>query len=66
MTAFARLQRLGAPLASAIATAAVFIGALWVQDARGAWPFAPETAAQLRSAAMPSAHGRPPLMIESP
>ena len=44
MTAFPRLRRLGAPIASAIATAAVFTGALWVQHAREAWPFAPATA----------------------
>ena len=42
MTAFPRLRRLGAPIASAIVTAAVFTGALWVQHAREAWPFAPE------------------------
>jgi hypothetical protein len=40
MTAFPRLRRLGAPIASAIVTAAVFTGALWVQHAREAWPFA--------------------------
>ena len=42
MTAFPRLRRLGAPIASAIVTAAVFTGALWVQHAREAWPFAPD------------------------
>src|SRR5688572_11071624 len=50
MKAFPRLRRLGAPLASAIATAAVFTGALWVQHAREAWP-------PLTGAAMPSATG---------
>lgn len=35
------LHRIGAPVASALATAAVLGGALWVQHARGAWPFAP-------------------------
>jgi hypothetical protein len=31
MTSFSRLWRLGAPIASVIATAPVFTGALWVQ-----------------------------------
>jgi membrane fusion protein, copper/silver efflux system len=59
MKAFPRLRRLGAPFASAIATAAVFTGALWVQHAREAWPFAPErqAVAPLTGAAMPSATG---------
>jgi len=59
MTAFPRLRRLGAPIASAIATAAVFTGALWVQHAREAWPFAPErqAVAPLNGSAMPSAAG---------
>jgi membrane fusion protein, copper/silver efflux system len=42
MTAFPRLRRLGAPIGSAIVTAALFTGALAVQHARGSWPFAPE------------------------
>jgi Cu(I)/Ag(I) efflux system membrane fusion protein len=33
------LYRIGAPLASATVTAVVFTGALWVQHARGEWPF---------------------------
>ena len=41
MTPFTRLRRLGAPIASAAATAVVFTAGLWVQHARGAWPFAP-------------------------
>ena len=59
MTAFTRLRRLGAPIASAIATAAVFTGALWVQHAREAWPFATESqaAAPLTGSAIPSATG---------
>jgi RND family efflux transporter MFP subunit len=59
MKAFPRLRRLGAPLASAITTAAVFAGALWVQHAREAWPFAPErrAVAPLTGAAMPAAAG---------
>jgi membrane fusion protein, copper/silver efflux system len=38
MTAFSRF-RIGPPLLSAVATAAGLIGALWVQQAREAWPF---------------------------
>ena len=59
MTASPRLRRLGAPFASAIVTAAVFTGALWVQHAREAWPFAPERRAvtPLVGSAMPSAAG---------
>jgi len=40
MTPFARFRRIGAPIASAITTAAVLTGVLWVQHAREAWPFA--------------------------
>jgi membrane fusion protein, copper/silver efflux system len=59
MTAFPRLRRLGAPLASAVVTAAVFTGALWAQHAREAWPFAPErqAVAPLAGSAIPSAVG---------
>src|SRR5688572_33294897 len=59
MTAFPRLRRLGAPLASALATAALFTGVLWVQHAREAWPFATnsQAVAPLTSPAMPSAVG---------
>ncbi len=59
MTAFPRLRRLGAPVASAIVTAAVFTGALWVQHAREAWPFVTdrEEVAPLTSSAMPAAAG---------
>lgn len=41
MTSTSRLHRLGAPLAAAAATAALFMGATWVQHSRDAWPFAP-------------------------
>ena len=41
MTSTSRLHRFGAPIAAAVATAAVLIGVLWVQQAREAWPFAP-------------------------
>ncbi len=61
MTAFSRLGRFGASLASALATAAVFTGALWVQHAREAWPFAPHSQAMapVTHAAMPSTAGTP-------
>ncbi len=52
----ARPRRLAAPIASAIATAAVFSGALWVQHTREAWPFAPER----REAAPPTGSAMPP------
>ena len=48
------LRRIAAPLASAVATAAVLIGALWVQHARDAWPFAPREHG--KPGAVPSAH----------
>ena len=41
MTSTSRLRRVGAPLLSAIATAALLIGALWIQHQRNAWPFTP-------------------------
>jgi Cu(I)/Ag(I) efflux system membrane fusion protein len=40
MTPFSRLRRIGAPIVSAAATAALLTGALWVQHGRDAWPFA--------------------------
>ncbi|HEU4695152.1 MAG TPA: efflux RND transporter periplasmic adaptor subunit [Vicinamibacterales bacterium] len=39
MTPFTTLQRVGAPLASAVATALVFTTGLWIQHARAGWPF---------------------------
>ena len=44
MTVFPLLKRIGVPVASAAATALVFTGALWLQHARGAWPFEPAAA----------------------
>jgi Cu(I)/Ag(I) efflux system membrane fusion protein len=44
MTPFTRLRRLGAPIASAAATAVVFTAGLWVQHSRDAWPFASSAA----------------------
>lgn len=35
------VRRIGAPVASAVVTAAVFTGILWVQHTRGGWPFEP-------------------------
>src|SRR5690349_9071968 len=59
MTAFPPLRRLSAPLASAIATAALFTGALWVQHAREAWPFATnsQAVAPMTTSAIPTAMG---------
>ena len=56
MTPSTALRRIGAPLASASATAVLLTGALWVQHARSAWPFEPrgEPVASLRSMALPS------------
>ena len=39
MTPFATLRRIG-PVTSAVATALLFTGVLWVQHARSGWPFA--------------------------
>jgi membrane fusion protein, copper/silver efflux system len=36
-----RLRPIAAPIASAVATAALLTGGLWVQHSRRAWPFAP-------------------------
>lgn len=35
------LRHAGAPVASALVTAALLVGGLWVQHARNGWPFAP-------------------------
>jgi Cu(I)/Ag(I) efflux system membrane fusion protein len=39
MTPFAVFRRIGVPLAAAGATALLFTAVLWVQHARGGWPF---------------------------
>jgi Cu(I)/Ag(I) efflux system membrane fusion protein len=44
MTPFLSFRRLGVPIAAALATAAVFTAALWIQHARVGWPFAPARA----------------------
>lgn len=40
-----RLRRIGAPVASAAATAIVFTATLWIQHARSGWPFEPKVEA---------------------
>jgi Cu(I)/Ag(I) efflux system membrane fusion protein len=57
MTLLSTIRRIGAPLASAVATAILFTGALWVQQARSAWPFSPprDAATPLSGSAMPTA-----------
>lgn len=72
MTLFPRLHRLGASVASAVATAAVFTGALWLQHSREAWPFAPGGQTTPPAEGAPSAvamagsgstHGRVPVDV---
>ena len=73
MTPLSTLRRIGAPLGSAAATAILFTGALWVQHARSAWPFAPQrdAVAPLSGSAMPSAaatgstHDRVPVDVNA-
>jgi len=36
-----RLRQIAAPIAAAVATATVTVGAMWVQHSRDAWPFEP-------------------------
>ena len=57
MTSSSILRRIGAPVASAAATAVLITGAMWMQHARSGWPFAPrsEAVAPLSGSAMPSA-----------
>jgi membrane fusion protein, copper/silver efflux system len=57
MTSRLSFRRIGAPVASAAATAVLFTGALWVQHARSGWPFAArvEAVASLSGSATPSA-----------
>ena len=44
MTVISCVRRISAPVVSAVVTAAVIGGALWIQHSRGAWPFAPPSA----------------------
>ena len=56
MTFLLKLRRIGAPVASAAATALLFTGALWLQHARSGWPFGPPNdavIASLRGTAIP-------------
>ena len=59
MTPFSRRRRIGAPFASAAATAVLFTTGLWVQHSRDAWPFdgEREAVASLSGSAIPSAEG---------
>jgi multidrug efflux pump subunit AcrA (membrane-fusion protein) len=66
MNPFATLRRIGTPIASAVATALVFIAVVWVQHTRSAWPFdrpvdAPrgETTAGLEPTALREPQGGP-------
>lgn len=69
MTPLPALRRLGGPLAAAVATALLFTAVLWVQRARGGWPFvvpptAPATEAMAGIAATAGAaatHSRVPI-----
>jgi membrane fusion protein, copper/silver efflux system len=51
-----RFRRIGAPIATAAATALVLTAALWAQHARSAWPFEPakERVVDLSNVTMPS------------
>jgi Cu(I)/Ag(I) efflux system membrane fusion protein len=40
------LKRFGSPFVAAVLTATVFIGAVWIQRSRNAWPFAPSVQAE--------------------
>jgi Cu(I)/Ag(I) efflux system membrane fusion protein len=44
MTVISSVRRFSAPVVSAVATATIIAGALWVQHSRGAWPFEPTAA----------------------
>ncbi len=74
MTPVTRLHRFVAPLAAAVATAAVFTGGLWMQHSREAWPFEARAEAAVPAAtpagATPprpgSAPGRVPVDVTAP
>lgn len=70
MTSASTLRQLRAPLAAAVTTALAFTGALWIQHARAAWPFAAagEAVAQAGDSAMASmatttTHDRVPVEV---
>lgn len=57
MTPTSSSRGVGAPVASAVATAAVLAGALWLQHARGAWPFEANVSATPAGTRGPEATG---------
>jgi Cu(I)/Ag(I) efflux system membrane fusion protein len=58
MTPASKFTKLRAPLAAAVGTALLFTGALWIQHARGAWPFASDShAVPLTGSTVPPAVG---------
>jgi membrane fusion protein, copper/silver efflux system len=68
MTTPATLRRIGAPIASAVATALILIAGLWVQQTRAAWPFdrhvetlRAETMAGMESPSSGNSHNRVPV-----
>jgi Cu(I)/Ag(I) efflux system membrane fusion protein len=72
MTPTSRFRRVGAPLLSAVTTAAVLIGALWIQHQRNEWPFAsrqgppaPPTASDMASMDPTAAPERVPIDVTS-
>jgi Cu(I)/Ag(I) efflux system membrane fusion protein len=44
MTVISSVRRISAPVVSAVVTALVIGGALWIQHSRGSWPFEPASA----------------------
>ena len=70
MKPFTTLQRIGAPVASAAATALVLTTGLWIQHARSGWPFAPsiekppiESMAGMQPTTGASTHNRVPVDV---
>jgi len=55
MTPFSSLRRIGAPIGSAVATAALMSAVLWAQHARDGWPFSSRPVASVSRAARPLA-----------
>ncbi len=54
MTSDASVRRFAAPAISAVATAALLVGALWIQHARDGWPFAAHVAGGSAAGASPA------------
>lgn len=59
MTSDTSIGRVAAPVISAVATAALLVGALWIQHARDRWPFAAHAAGGSTTAAPPAEHDMP-------